>query len=262
MSSWLEGKHVAITGASSGIGAALARELGRSGARLTLVARRRELLVTLASEIGAGCAVVSHDLSQPAQVLDWIAPAEAAAGAPIDVLVNNAGIENTGPVSSSDVEGATRLLHTNLHAPLLMTRHLLPAMLARKSGLIVQIASVAALAPPPRQAWYGASKAGLAAFSEALRGELRGSGVGVVTVYPGPVRTAMAEAGYAAYGGRKGLVKILPEGTPEVLAVRIRRAIERRSARVIYPRFYTIARLFPWLVRWLVDSAKLPPAAE
>jgi short-subunit dehydrogenase len=253
--------HVAITGASSGIGEALAREYGRYGAKLTLVARREELLRRLAGEIGGDVFVVAHDLSLPDRADAWIASAEAAHG-PIDLLVNNAGIENTGPTADADVEEAERVLRTNLHTPLRLMRSLAPAWIARGSGVFVNVASVAALAPTALQAWYGASKAGLAAFSEAFRGELMGTGVQVVTVYPGPVTTPMADRAYAAFGGRKGTVGLMPEGRPDTLARLVRRAVERRKARLIYPRFYVITRLFPWLARWLVDAGAPRPYAR
>jgi short-subunit dehydrogenase len=246
--------HIAITGASAGIGGALARELARwqPEARLTLVARRRAQLEALAAEIGPRCQVVVHDLSVPERATDWIGPAEAASG-PIDLIVNNAGVENTGPTVRSDIDEAMRLLATNLLSPLRITHQLLPAMLARDSGTIVDIASVSALVPPPLQAWYGASKAGLGAFSEALRGELRGTRVHVLTVYPGPIDTAMSTSVFARMGGRKGALAALPMGTAEELARLVRRGIERRKSRVIYPGFYALARLLPWLSRWVAD---------
>jgi short-subunit dehydrogenase len=249
--------HIAITGASSGIGEALARELGRAGAKLTLVARRRELLEKLAQEIGNGVHVVTKDLSDPANATDWIAGAEAAHG-PIDVLVNNAGIENSGPFELCDEAGLSRLFRTNLETPVLLARKLVPAMVARGSGTIVNVASVAALSPVALQSTYAASKAALATWSETLRNELRTTGVHVLTVYPGPVKTAMADAGYEAFGGRKGIAALLPEGTPETLARRVRRAIDRRRARVIYPRFYTVSRCFPAIGRalsWLAGPS-------
>src|SRR5512140_3185969 len=217
-------RHVVVTGASSGIGAALAREPAAAGARLTLVARRKELLESLAAECGGTCEIIARDLSDlPPE--HWLAAAGATHG-PVDVLVNNAGIENTGPTPSSDVELGRRLLRLNLETPIVTTRRLLPELVARR-GAVVNVASVAALAPAPFQTWYGASKAGLAAFSESLRGELRGAGLTVLTVYPGPVTTPMAEAAYAAVGGRKGLVGALPEGKPDILARRVVRALER-----------------------------------
>ena len=256
--------HIAITGASAGIGEALARELSRwrPEARLTLVARRRERLEALAAELGERCQVIVHDLSLPERATDWIAAAEATAG-PIDVIVNNAGVENTGPTAQADVDEAMRLFATNLMSPLRITRHLLPAMLARDSGTIVDIASVAAIVAPPMQAWYGASKAGLAAFSESLRGELRGTRVHVLTVYPGPIDTAMAANVFAQMGGRKGAVAALPMGTSDELARLVRRALETRRSRVIYPAFYTLTRFFPGIARWVADigaprAASLP----
>jgi short-subunit dehydrogenase len=246
--------HIAITGASAGIGHAIARELGRShpDAHLTLVARRRELLEALAQEIGPRCTVIVHDLSVPERAVEWIAIAESAAG-PIDVFVNNAGVENIGPAAHADIDEAMRMFAINLLSPLRITRHLLPAMLARRSGMFVDIASVSAFVPPPKLAWYGASKAGLAAFSEALRGELRGTGVHVLTVYPGPVATTMGDRVFARLGGRKGVVGALPEGKPEVLARLVCRAMQRRKDRVIYPFFYVLTRWIPWFSRWATD---------
>src|SRR5262245_11277040 len=172
--------HVAITGASSGIGESLARELARAGHKLTLVARRRELLEKLAKDLG-GVHVAPKDLSDPTTATDWIAAAEAANG-PIDVLVNNAGIENNGPFERIETIEPTRLLRTNLETPIVLARHLVTGMIARGSGTIVNVASVAAIAPMPMQALYAASKAGMSTWSEALRHELRGTGVNVLTV--------------------------------------------------------------------------------
>jgi short-subunit dehydrogenase len=124
-------------------------------------------------------------------------------------------------------------------------------MVARGRGAIVNVASAAAFASTPKQAWYGASKAGLASFSEALRYELAPSGVHVLTVYPGPVRTPMAERAFAALGGREQVLKGAPEGEPGALARLVRDALERRRARVIYPRFYRLSYLAPWFARWL-----------
>ena len=241
--------HVAITGASSGIGEALAREWAKAGAKVTLVARRRELLDKLAAECGNDAFPITHDLSDSANATGWLAAAEAKHG-PIDVLVNNAGIENIGRTADCDPALGVKLLHLNLITPMLLTRELLPRMIARKSGTIVQIASVAGLVAPPGQAWYGASKAGLAQFTETLRSELVGTGVHVVVVYPGPVKTPMGDAAYEKYpGGRAGKAGKTPEGTPDVLARRVRRAVEKRRARVIYPRFYAITYLLPWFSR-------------
>lgn len=243
--------HVAITGASSGIGAALARELGRAGHALTLVARRRALLDALAAEVPGHAHVVEHDLANPAIATAWIAGAEAVHG-PIDVLVNNAGMENTGPTIAADPVVLRTMIDLNLTTPLLLARAVLPAMTARGRGMVINVASVAALVAPPMQAYYGASKAGLAMFSETIRGELAGTGVHVLTVYPGPVKTAMAESALEAFGGRDKVPPV-PEGTPEELAALIHGAMQRRAPRVIYPRMYTAARWFGPVARALVN---------
>ena len=243
--------HIAITGASSGIGAALARELGRAGHALSLVARRRALLDELAAGLGTRACVIERDLADPARAVDWLAEAEAALG-PIDVLINNAGIENTGPSVEADPEVCRRLLELNLVTPLLLARAVLPGMTARRRGTIVNVASVAALVSVPMQAFYGASKAGLAMFSETLRAEVAGTGVHVLTVYPGPVTTAMSASAKQAFGGSDRLPP-LPEGDADELARLVRRALERSAPRVIYPRLYTASRWFGPLARAIVD---------
>jgi short-subunit dehydrogenase len=244
--------HVVITGASSGIGASLARELGRAGHSLTLVARRRALLDEIAKELATTrVRVVEHDLAAPDRATAWIAGAEAELG-PIDVLVNNAGMENTGPSVDADPAEVRKLVDLNLVTPLLVTRAVLPSMIARKSGTIVNVTSVAALVSVPMQAYYGASKAGLAMFSETLRGELAGTGVQVLTVYPGPIATAMGDSAAQKFGGRDKLPSV-PEGQPDELAQLIARAMRRNTARVIYPLSYTASRWFGPVARALVN---------
>jgi len=249
--------HVVVTGASSGIGAALAREFGKSGAKVTLVARRKAMLDALATEIGENARVVAHDLSDPEHAADFIDAAEDALG-PIDVLVNNAGVQIVAPTHTVDPRAAEDLLRVDLFAPLRLTRALLPRMLDRKSGTIVDVASVAAIAPTPGMFYYNAAKAGLAAASESLRGELRGSGVHVVTVYPGWIDgTEMAQKAVATIGDSKTLSWV-PKGTPEKLAIRVRRAVERKRARVIYPSSMALGRHLPNATRWLLDSFTPP----
>lgn len=252
--------HVLITGASSGIGEALAREFARAGASLTLVARRGEVLQALAKELPVKTQVIAADLADPERAEPLRAEAEAGLG-PIDVLINNAGAQIVAPTISISAARAEALLRLDLFTPLRLTSATLPGMLQRKSGVIVDIASLAALAPTPGMAHYNAAKAGLAAFSEGLRGELRGTGVQVLTVYPGPVDTPLARAAYDNYP-KSALVRLMPQGTTDGLARRVRRAVERRSPRVIYPSAYVMARHFPGITRWLMDRfapLALPP---
>jgi short-subunit dehydrogenase len=196
--------------------------------------------------------VIARDLSEPGNVEDWVDDAEAVGG-PVDVLVNNAGAQVLADTSRVDVEEGEASLRLNLTTPLRLTRRVLPGMLARRSGSIVDVTSLAALAPTPRMTYYNASKAGLAAASEALRGELRGSGVHVLTVYPGIIdETAMAQAALARYEASP-LVRLQPRGTAAGLARRVRRALERRSPRLIYPSANRVVRWFPGTTRWLMD---------
>jgi short-subunit dehydrogenase len=251
--------HVAITGASSGIGAAFAREWARRGADLTLVARRGELLRKLAAEIGGKVRCVEADLGDVEHATDWIAAAEQELG-PIDVLVNNAGVEIVGATAAVDWRKAEALLRLNLLTPLKLNRAVLPGMIARGRGCLVDISSIAGLATPPAYYYYGASKAGLAAASESLRAELRGTGVHVVTVYPGPIRTDMGERAMSQVeAALKGsplallLARSVPWGTADELASRVAGAVADRRPRVIYPSFYSFQRWLPPLARWAND---------
>jgi short-subunit dehydrogenase len=241
--------HIAITGASSGIGEALARVYADAGFSVSLIARRKELLMQLAASLPTRSFVRAVDLIDFENCALWITEAERELG-PIDILVNNAGMQIVAPTEETSSEEGESVVKLNLLTPLRLTQAVLPGMLARGSGTIVDIASIAALAPTPGMHHYNAAKAGIAAASEALRGELRGTGVHIVTVYPGPITTAMAQASFDRYGGDLNWV---PTGTAKGLAHQIRRAVERKQARVIYPRFYAVSRHLPALTRFLVD---------
>jgi len=243
--------HTVITGASSGIGAALARELHGAGAHVTLVARRSARLSMLADALGRErCRISLCDLADASTV--WIDQAERFA--PIDLLVNNAGTQAVGPFARSDAEVGRRLLAVNLLAPLALTRAVVPHMLTRRRGVLVNVSSLAAIVPPAGMARYVAAKAGLAAFSEALRAELSGTGVHVLTVYPGPIDNGAPQEAYEVYG-RTSVAARLPVGRADALARAIHRAIVRRQARLIFPRIYSIAWWMRPLARWLVARA-------
>lgn len=250
--------HVFITGASAGIGEALAREWHRRGARLTLVARRKERMDALARELGKGVLVAPADLSVPSAVDDVLARAEEAQG-PVDVLVNNAGVQIVAPAHETDPARGDELLALNLMTPLRLVRLTLPTMLARKRGTIVNVSSMAALSPVPGMLYYNAAKGGLANASEALRGELWGTGVNVLTVYPGPVHTDMGDRAIARYEPTLA-AQLTPWGTTDELASLVVRAVELGSARVIYPRPYAVSRWLPNLSRWL--SLRFAPALK
>jgi short-subunit dehydrogenase len=250
--------HVAVTGASSGIGEALVREFAGAGADVTLVARRRDALERLAAELPGRSFVAAQDLADPARAADWIPAAEVALG-PIDILISNAGFLAIAPTVSFDPDEGDRMTNLNFVTPARLMRAVLPGMLARRSGVIVNVTSVAALVSMPGWAYQAASKAASATFSEALHDELRGTGVHVLTFYPGPTSTPMTQAGLDAYR-RKGLAAMIPLGDPAALARQLRRAITRRRARLFYPRFYALLRWFPRLSQWL--AARFAPQVD
>jgi short-subunit dehydrogenase len=253
--------HVIITGASSGIGEALAREYLRRGASLTLVARRRGKLEELAQGHAERCHVVEADLVDYAHACDWVDGAAAKLG-PIDVLVNNAGVQIVARTIDTSVEDAERMLQLNVLSPFRLTKRVLPDMIARRSGTIVDISSMAAIGPTPGMFFYNASKAALAAASESLRGELRGTGVHVLTVYPGPVRTPMEATGRAAYQETALMRLLTPVGDAGVLARKIARGVASRRARIVYPGIYALARHFPNLSRFMLDRFTPPIKAQ
>lgn len=244
--------HVVITGASSGIGEAIARFYGaREGARLTLAARRVERLEAIAEGIDAECFVCPTDLSDLEQCGQLIERARARFG-PIDVLINNAGVQYVEPTVDVTPERGERLFTVDLLAPMRLIHYVLPEMLERKRGAIVNIASMAGLIFTPGMCHYNAAKAGLAAASESLRAELRGSGVHVLTVYPGPVHSEMESAARQKFEDASSVDK-LPTGEPDELATLIARAIEREQERVVYPRIYTLGRMTRNLSQWITD---------
>jgi short-subunit dehydrogenase len=248
--------HVAITGASAGIGEALARAWSARGAAVTLVARRRERLEQIAGELGGKAFVYAADLADPERATEWIAPAEEALG-PIDVLVNNAGVQIIEPTELAAPEKGEELLRLDVFTPMRLTRAVLPGMIARGRGAIVDIASMAALGPMPGMYYYNAAKGGIANASEGLRGEVRAAGVHVLTVYPGPVHTDMGTKGRERYEPTLSL-RLSPFGDADTLARLVIRAVEKKKARVIYPRVYAVALWFPRLSRWFTGRFSPP----
>ncbi|HEX3824434.1 MAG TPA: SDR family oxidoreductase [Mycobacteriales bacterium] len=186
-----------VTGASSGIGLALARVLAREGHDLVLVARREPELARLAAELksryGADATVITADLSVPsgpANVFDAV----AAAGLDIDVLVNNAGFGGQGRFTDTDAGTEQRMLAVNVVALTEMTKLFLPAMTRRATGQVLNVASTAAFQPGPFMAVYYASKAYVLSFTEALAEELAGTGVTATALCPGVVPSGFQDA--------------------------------------------------------------------
>lgn len=187
----LAGRTALVTGASRGIGLAAVRRLAGAGARVAILARGAEVLEHVARELGNDAIPVVCDVSRPDAVEGAAAiVAEAFGGAP-DVLVNNAGHFHLHTVAETDPLDFARTLETNLVAPFLFVRAFLPAMRERGSGHVVTVGSIADRMTFPENGAYAASKYGLRALHEVMRGELRGSGVRATLVSPGPVDTPL-----------------------------------------------------------------------
>ena len=184
-----------VTGASSGIGAELAREAAKDGHDLVLVARRREPMQALAAELkalGAESTIILADLSKPGAAAVLMQDIEAR-GIAIDTLINNAGLGETARFDRSDPEKVAAMLQVNIVALTELTRLMLPKMVARRRGRIMLLASTAAFQPGPHMAVYYASKAYVLSFGRAIAYELRGTGVTVTTLCPGPTATEFVE---------------------------------------------------------------------
>lgn len=184
----LDGKRAVVTGASSGIGAAVARALAAEGVEVVVTARRAERLQALAEEIGG--IPVPADLTRPEDVERL--RETALAGGPVDILVNNAGVGKYGPLDSYDVDDWDWMMDTNAKSSFLCTRAFLPGMLERGTGFVVFVASVAGLKGLPGESVYCASKFAQVGFAQALDYETRGRGVKVSVIAPGGVHTGFA----------------------------------------------------------------------
>ena len=190
------GRTVLVTGASGGIGEAMARQLARAGARLLLTARSEARLNELAEEfshLGTEAHVFAHDLGEPGAagtLYDRI----TEAGHEVDVLINNAGFGKLGGFEDSDAEVYEQMITLNVTNLVGLTRRFLPAMTRRGSGGILNVASTAGFQPVPNFAVYAATKAFVLSFSQALHAEVEGTGVAVTCLSPGPTSTGFFDA--------------------------------------------------------------------
>ncbi len=255
----IDGNVAMITGASSGLGAEMARQLASRGWRVGLTARRAVELGEVAAAILAdgGTVVIA-----PADATDAVATAAAVRKVvrqlgPIDLLIANAGIGLEFSARNFDASHFARMVQVNLVAPVLAIECVLPAMVERGSGQIVGISSLAGYRGLPGSAGYAATKAGLTALLEGLRPELKRSGIGVSIVHPGYVRTPMTS-------GQRHPQPFLMDVEPAVR--RILWGIERRQRRIDFPlpmvALLRLARLLPDVVYDAITSRVLlgPPA--
>lgn len=237
---------VLITGASAGIGMALARRYAADGYDLLLTARSTDRLADLARETrGVRVDTFPADLADP-RGPGRLAAAIERAGCRVDVLINNAGAGLHGRFADTPLDRELELIQLNTSSLIALTKAFLPAMLSRGRGHVVNVASVAAFLPGPYQSVYYATKAFVLSFSEALAEELRGTGVGVTAVCPGSTRTGFqASAGVRrAHPIRSGLIL-----TPEAVAEATWRAV-REGRRIVVPG---------WKHRVLVAAMQLAP---
>jgi short-subunit dehydrogenase len=212
--------RVLVTGATGGIGHAIARAFAARGAQLILTGRRSEVLEPLAAEVSAQ--VVVCDLSQR----DDVARLVREAG-DLDVLVANAALPATGMLTELTQEQIDRMLEVNLRAPVALARAIVPAMVARRRGHMVFISSLAGKAASPASSIYSATKFGLRGFALGLREDLRELGVGVSVVAPGFIR----DAGMFADAGAS-LPRFVATRTPDNVADGVIGAVERNRAEV------------------------------
>jgi len=233
---------VCVTGASSGIGRALALEFAREGACVGVLARREDRLRHLCEEIRAMGATAESAVADASdrQAIQAAFHSLADRLGPCDILVANAGVGSSNSARDLNIAGAEAVIHTNLLGPMYAFEAVLPQMLARGSGHLVGISSVAAFKGLPSAAAYCASKAGLNAYLESLRITLRSKKIAVTAICPGFVRTEMTAKN----------PKMLWVLEPDVAARKVVRAIARRK------KVYCFPKRMRWLIeltRWLPD---------
>lgn len=226
----LSGKNVLLTGGSRGLGPVIAEALARRGAHLALAARSEEGLRRTADSLrphGVRVIPLAADLGSAADRARLVERALAELGS-LDVLVNNAGLENDGPFLDLSWEQIAETIEVNLAAPVHLTHLVLPHMLERKRGHVVQISSLAGRVNTPYHAVYGGTKAGLTRWSQGVLTELEGTGVKLSTVHPGYVR----EQGMFARAGMRP-PRLAGSCTPAEVAAAVVKAVEEERPELL-----------------------------
>jgi short-subunit dehydrogenase len=236
----VHGARVLLTGASSGIGRAVAVRLAEEGALIVLAARRLDLLDTLADEIAAAGhvrpVVIRTDLTEPGAAEALVRSALQALGGVIDVVINNAGDGMVGALSViGDGASARSVFEVNFWAPLAVTAAVVPAMTAAGSGTIVNVTSTMQAVPLPLLGYYASSKAALAQATRSLRLELAETPIRVVEVAPGATDTASRDLGIDEMPWKSSPPRMLPPVSPRSLAGHVVRALQRGDTGLVYP---------------------------
>jgi uncharacterized protein len=234
----VSGSHILITGASRGIGAAMAEAFAAAGARVSLAARSEVPLKAVADKTKG--TVFVADLLDSSVVDGLIQRVEAEAG-PIDILMNNAGLETTSWFHEDTIERIRNVARLNFEAPLVLTRNVLPGMLERGRGHVLFMSSAAGSAAFPGLASYSGTKAGLNNFAGALRLELRDTPIKFTVVAPGPVDTGMwdhleEEQQLAPMLKRLRALQLIPKKSPQMLAKKTVAAVQADRRHVRVPR--------------------------
>ena len=252
----IDSARILLTGASSGIGRALALALAAEGARLAVAARRDAELRALADEIGGRGHPVPHvlacDLSVRGAADDLAARAGDALGG-VGVLINNAGVSLIGGQSAiGDQEAARESFETNLWSPLALTRAVLPAMREAGRGTIVNVTSTVQSVPLPLLGYYGAAKSALAQATRSLRHELRDTPVRVLEVVPGSTDTPLRDVDRLPWRAPTRTPRPVP---PEAVAAATVRALKSGRRRVVHPRYSLVPLEFPAIGRLVASVA-------
>ena len=206
----LSGKTALVTGATGGIGGAVAKALHAQGASVVLSGTREEALASLAAELGERAHISACNLSDSAAVDGLIAKAEEAAGAPLDILVANAGVTRDGLLLRMKDEDWETVLKVNLESYFRLSRAVLRGMMKRKAGRIIGVTSVVGVTGNPGQANYAASKAGMIGFSKSLAQEVGSRGITVNCIAPGFISSPMTDVLNEAQ--RTGILQRIPAG--------------------------------------------------
>ncbi len=259
----MENKVVIITGASSGIGAATALRLAREGMRLTLAARRLDRLEQAAEQaraLGGEALPLQVDVCNPDDISRMVQGTFERWGR-IDVLINNAGVGSGGQsLMEITPDEIRRRIHTNLIAVIECAQAVLPVMLRQQAGQIINVSSIAGLVAAPGSGVYPAGKFGVIGFSDALRRDLRGSGVRVSTFCPGFTPSEINSELMAHAQGRPDAPYVPGLMPVSYVADQIARLIHRPKRRVVVPKSWQalvwLAVACPWLVDWLAPALK------
>jgi len=251
----LKNARVIVTGGSSGIGRAIAMEFGRRGARLALVSRNRPALDEVATSIkaqGSSAVVIPTDVTAPGAVEQMANDAIRELGG-IDILVNNAGVGMQSPIVDASAADVEALFALNVLAAASAIRAVVPTMRAQRTGVIINISSIAGRIVIPRIGYYSASKFALTAIGDALRMEEAHHGIQVMNVFPGTTRSSFGENRLGLRG--RGAHQRLPPVPAEKVARRVANAVERNQRTVYVSWFPDRAGVAAnWLAGWAISA--------